>query len=137
MPKSKDKTTTVEGEGIMAKKGKKPSMSRAQKAGLQFPVSKFNRHLRESRKSKRVGAGAPVYLAAVLEYAAAEILETALNDLGKRKRITPQDVMKAVRGDDELNQLMGGCAVFVSDRVKDITKAVTWKPTPKKGEEVA
>ena len=43
--------------------------------------------------------------------------------------------MKAVRGDDELNQLMGGCAAFVSDRVKDITKAVTWKPAPKKVEE--
>ena len=42
--------------------------------------------------------------------------------------------MKAIRGDDELNQLMGGCAVFVSDRVKDITKAVTFKPKEKEEE---
>ena len=122
----KNETSTVSGEGIMAKK--KKSVSRAQKAGLQFPVSKFNRHLRDSRKSKRVGAGAPVYLAAVLEYAAAEILEMAANDLGKRKRITPQDIMKAIRGDEELNMLMGGCAVFLTDRVTGITKAVTFKP---------
>ena len=87
MPKSKPA-----GEGIMAKPDKKKSKSRAEKAGLVFPVSKFNRHLRESGRTKRVGAGAPVYLAAVLEYAAAEIIELAGNALEgtKRKRIRPR-----------------------------------------------
>ena len=113
--------------GGVAKK-KKVTKSRSEKAGLTMPVSKLNRHLRESGRTKRVGAGAPVYLAAVMEYAAAEILELAGSELGKRKRITPQDLMKAIRNDEELNQLLGGCAVFTSDRVKNVTQAVTFKP---------
>ena len=122
----KTKETVVEGEGIMAKK-KVPSMSRSEKAGLTMPISKLNRHLRESGRTKRVGAGAPVYLAAVLEYAAAEILELSGAELGKRKRITPQDLMKAIRNDEELNQLLGGCSVFTSDRIKNVSHAVTFK----------
>ena len=125
MPKTKE--VPVEGDGIMAKK-KKVSKSRSEKAGLAMPVSKLNRHLRESGRSKRVGAGAPVYLAAVLEYAAAEILELAGAELGKRKRITPVDLMKGIRNDEELNRLLGGCAVFTSDRVKNVSQAVTFKP---------
>ena len=126
--------SNASGLGIMAKGGeKKKSKSRAEKAGIVFPVSKFNRHLRESGRTKRVGAGAPVYLAAVLEYAAAEILELSgqVLDGSKRKRITPQDVMKSIRNDEELNQLLGGCSVFVGDRVKDVNKAVTWKSSKK------
>jgi len=124
----KTKETVVEGEGIMATtKGKKKAVSRASKAGLQFPVSKFNRHLRESRRTKRVGAGAPGYLAAVLEYAAAELLELAGNSLGKRKRINPADLMLCIRKDEELNRLIGGHAVFTGDRVKGVSDAVTLK----------
>jgi len=122
---AKTKETVVEGEGINAR-AKKKSVSRAAKAGLQFPVSKFNRHLRESGRTKRVGAGAPVYLAAVLEYAVAEIIELAGKELGsKRKRITPQDIAKCIRADDELHRLLGGCSIFVGDRVQNVTKAVT------------
>lgn len=120
------KETVVEGEGIMAM-AKKKAVSRAAKAGLQFPVSKFNRHLRDSRRTKRVGAGAPVYLAAVLEYAAAELLELAGNSLGKRKRINPADLMLCIRKDEELNRLIGGHAVFAGDRVKGVSDAVTLK----------
>ena len=131
MPKTKE--TVVEGDGIMAKK-KTASKSRSEKAGLSMPVSKLNRHLRESGRTKRVGAGAPVYLAAVLEYAAAEVLELAGQELGKRKRITPQDLMKGIRNDEELNQLLGGCAVFTSDRVKNVSQAVTFKPKTEEDE---
>jgi len=46
-------------------------------AGLQFPVGRLSRFLRKGRYAARVGGGAPVYLAAVLEYLAAEILELA------------------------------------------------------------
>jgi hypothetical protein len=43
------------------------------KAGLQFPVGRIGRYLKQGRYSKRIGTGAPVYLAAVLEYLAAEV----------------------------------------------------------------
>ena len=122
--------------GIMSKPVKK-SKSRSEKAGLLFPVSKFNRHLRDSRKTKRVGAGAPIYLAAVLEYATTEILELAEKQLGKKKkRITPLEIMKAVRKDEELNALLGGVAFFTSDRVKNVSQAITYVPKKaKKAEE--
>jgi histone H2A len=48
-------------------------MSRSTKAGLQFPVGRVARFLKAGKYSTRVGAGAPVYLAAVLEYLAAEV----------------------------------------------------------------
>jgi histone H2A len=43
------------------------------KAGLQFPVGRIARYLKKGRYAKRVGGGAAVYIAAVLEYLAAEL----------------------------------------------------------------
>lgn len=51
------------------------SVSRSQKAGLQFPVGRIARFLKAGKYAERVGAGAPVYLSAVLEYLAAEVTE--------------------------------------------------------------
>ncbi|XP_057380123.1 histone H2A-beta, sperm-like [Daphnia carinata] len=58
-------------------KGK--SKTRSSRAGLQFPVGRIHRMLRKGSYAERVGAGAPVYLAAVMEYLAAEVLELAGN----------------------------------------------------------
>uniref|UniRef100_R7VYR3 Histone H2A n=1 Tax=Aegilops tauschii TaxID=37682 RepID=R7VYR3_AEGTA len=41
--------------------------TRSVKAGLQFPVGRIGRYLKKGRYAQRVGTGAPVYLAAVLE----------------------------------------------------------------------
>lgn len=54
----------------------KKATSRSSKAGLQFPVGRIARFLKAGKYAERVGAGAPVYLAAVLEYLAAEVRET-------------------------------------------------------------
>lgn len=56
-------------------KGSK-AVSRSQKAGLQFPVGRIARFLKAGKYAERVGAGAPVYLAAVMEYLAAEVSNT-------------------------------------------------------------
>ncbi|KAJ6381284.1 hypothetical protein OIU77_030043 [Salix suchowensis] len=57
-------------KGAAGRKGggpKKKPVSRSAKAGLQFPVGRIGRYLKKGRYSQRVGSGAPVYLAAVLE----------------------------------------------------------------------
>lgn len=58
----------------------------AVKAGLQFPVGRIDRLLRSGHFAARIGAGAPVYLAAVLEYLAAEILELAVRNFSAQAR---------------------------------------------------
>lgn len=51
------------------------AVSRSSKAGLQFPVGRIARYLKTGKYAERVGAGAPVYLSAVLEYLAAEVMD--------------------------------------------------------------
>merc|ERR1711937_739471 len=95
----------------MGVKGK--AKSRSSRAGLQFPVGRMHRLLRKGNYAQRVGAGAPVYLAAVLEYLAAEILELAGNAArdNKKSRIIPRHLQLAIRHDDELNKLMKGVTI--------------------------
>lgn len=69
-------TTGKAKKGAGGRKGggpRKKSVTRSVKAGLQFPVGRIGRYLKVGRYAKRVGTGAPVYLAAVLEYLAAEV----------------------------------------------------------------
>ncbi|XP_047266442.1 LOW QUALITY PROTEIN: probable histone H2AXa [Capsicum annuum] len=84
------------------------SVSRSAKAGLQFPVGKVARWLKNGKYVERVGAGAPVYLSAVLEYLSAEVLELAGNAAknNKKKRIVPRHIQLAVRNDAELSKLL-------------------------------
>ena len=63
------KTSSAGGRGRSA--GGKKAVSRSAKAGLQFPVGRVARFLKKGKYADRIGAGAPVYLAAVLEYIAA------------------------------------------------------------------
>ena len=65
---------------------RKKLMSRSIKAGLQFPVGPIERYLKEGRYSKRIGRGAPVYLAVVLEYLDTEVLEIAGNTTKYNKK---------------------------------------------------
>ena len=84
-------------------KGK--SKSRSSRAGPQFPVGRIHRLLWKGNYAERVGAGAPVYLAPVIEYLAAEILELAGNAArDKKTSIIPRHLQLAIRN-EELNKL--------------------------------
>nr|CAD7616371.1 unnamed protein product [Timema genevievae] len=64
------------------------SKSRSSRAGLQFPVGRIHHLLRKGNYAERVGSGAPVYHAAVMEYLAAEVLELATQHVTTRKLLS-------------------------------------------------
>eukprot|EP00045_Choanoeca_perplexa_P009716 m.94795 g.94795 ORF g.94795 m.94795 type:complete len:137 (+) comp15004_c0_seq4:167-577(+) len=107
------------------------SKSRSSRAGLQFPVGRIHRHLRNGNYAQRIGAGAPVYLAAVMEYLAAEILELAGNAArdNKKTRISPRHIQLAVRNDEELNKLLSGVTIAQGGVLPNIHNVLL----PKKG----
>ena len=109
--------------------------TRSSRAGLQFPVGRLHRFLREGRYGERVGAGAPVFMAAVLEYLTVEVLELAGNAArdDKKTRISPRHIMLAIRNDEELNQLLSNITIASAGVVPHIHK-VLLGPT-KKGKE--
>ena len=112
---------------------KKKATSRSAKAGLQFPVGRVHRHMKLGRYASRIGAGAPVYLAAVLEYMAAEVLELAGNAArdNKKSRIVPRHITLAVRNDEELNKFLGGVTVAAGGVLPNIHSVLLPKKSKK------
>lgn len=110
------------GRGKASGSGK--SVSRSTKAGIQFPVGRIARFLKKGKYAERVGSGAPVYIAAVLEYLAAEVLELAGNAAkdNKKTRIIPRHIQLAVRNDEELNKLMRNTTIANGGVLPDIHK---------------
>ena len=99
---------TPKGSGRKPKSSLSGTKSRSAKGGLIFPVGRIGSMLRRGRYTKRVASTAPVYLAAVLEYLTAELLELSgkVAAQHRKKRITPRAVTLAVRHDEELSQLL-------------------------------
>jgi histone H2A len=118
-------------------KAKNKSKTRSARAGLQFPVGRLHRLLKKGHYAQRVGAGAPVYLAAVLEYLTAEILELAGNAArdNKKSRIIPRHLQLAIRNDEELNKLLSGVTIAQGGVLPNINNILLPKksgaePTP-------
>ena len=93
--------------------GEKKSTTSSAKAGLQFPVGRVGRYLLQGKYAIRMGARAPVYLAAVLEYLCAEILQLAGNAArdNKKSRIVPRHITLAVKNDEDINKILGGVTI--------------------------
>ena len=138
----------------------KKAVSRSAKAGLQFPVGRIARYLKKGKYAQRIGAGAPVYLAAVLEYLAAEVLELAGNAARDNKKtrcalarargcalpagiaaaglcltrrppsIIPRHIQLAIRNDEELSKLLGKVTIAAGGVLPNIHSVLL----PKKGE---
>ena len=113
-------------------KGK--AVSRSAKAGLQFPVGRVARYLKKGKYAQRIGAGAPVYLASVLEYLCAEVLELAGNAArdNKKNRIVPRHIQLAIRNDEELGKLLGAVTIAAGGVLPNIHSVLLPKKSGKK-----
>eukprot|EP00798_Chlamydomonas_sp_ICE-L_P029267 gene29267-biopygen8569 len=115
-------------------RGGKKSVSPSSKAGLQLPVGRVARYLKKGKYAERVGAGAPVYLATVLEYLCAEVLELAGNAArdNKKTRIVPRHVQLAIRNDEELSKLLGSVTIANGGVLPSIHSVLLPKKSSKK-----
>ena len=122
------------GKGKGGRGSKSKTQSRSARAGLQFPVGRVARYMRRQNMAARLGGGAPVYLAAVLEYLCAEILELAGNAArdNKRRRIIPRHLQLAVRNDEELNILLGNVTIASGGVLPNIHQVLLPKKSNKK-----
>ena len=125
----------MSGKGQKGARGKKTSTSRSRfaKAGLTFPVARLGRYLKKGRYAKRIGAGAPVYMAAVLEYLVAELLELAGNAARdhKKTRIVPRHIQLAIKNDHELNNYLGRATIPAGGVLPNIHAVLLSKKTAK------
>ena len=112
-----------------AKKSTKKG-SRSSKAGLIFPVGRVSTMLRKGRFAKRVSASSGVYLAAVLEYLTAELLDLSSKfviSAKKNTRVTPRAITLAVRHDKDLGALLKDVTLSKGGVVPAVNKALEKK----------
>lgn len=132
-----------------SKKSEKTApVSRSASAGLTFPVTRVENIMRSLSNVERVSGTAAVYMAAVLEYVIAELLEIAgrVTAESKKMRITPRHIKLAILNDAELSRLFsgvilsGGVAAYVEESLikhksrstKKAPKTESEKEEPKK-----
>ncbi|XP_034460914.1 late histone H2A.2.2 [Hippoglossus hippoglossus] len=121
----------MSGRGKKVAPKQKTSVSRSSRAGITFPVGRIHRLLKKGRYAQRVANGAAVYLAAVLEYLCAEILELAGNASrdNKKHRIAPRHILLAVKNDEELNILLAGVTISEGGVIPNIQATLLPKKT--------
>eukprot|EP01127_Copromyxa_protea_P010855 TRINITY_DN268_c0_g1_i2.p1 TRINITY_DN268_c0_g1~~TRINITY_DN268_c0_g1_i2.p1 ORF type:complete len:286 (+),score=58.36 TRINITY_DN268_c0_g1_i2:28-885(+) len=108
---------------VKANTTKRGSLSK--RAGLQFPAARMKRLIKEHWRA-RVGQSSAVYLAAVLEYICAEILELAGNAARdeKKLRILPKHITCAIRHDEELDTMFTHVIIAGGGVIPAIHKAL-------------
>lgn len=114
--------------------GAKKSGSQSKKAGLLFPVGRIGSLLRRGQYARRVGASAAVYMAAVLEYLTAELLELTVKAAtpaagGKKAkksvaRLNPRILTLAVRHDEDLGALLQNVTLSRGGVLPAVNKAL-------------
>ncbi|NXL29219.1 H2A1 protein, partial [Glaucidium brasilianum] len=119
----------------MSGRGKKHAMAdktkaavkktKSARAGLQFPVGRVHRLLRRGNYASRIGPGAAILLAAVLEYLMAG---NAARE-NKKARILPRHIQLAVRNDDELNKLLSSVTIAQGGVIPKILSQLIPKKT--------
>ncbi|KAM6290381.1 histone H2A, orphon-like [Porphyrio hochstetteri] len=91
-------------------KAKKSRTSRSSRAGLLFSISRVDRMLRRGHFAERIGAKAPVFLAAVLQWVTRETVDVAGKIAKKSKQhcISPSHLQGAMQKCSVLRHLLRG-----------------------------
>ena len=121
MPAKKTTKTKPTGKDV------RKVVSASSRAGVNFPVGRLRTYMKKLKVAKNVGAGSAVYMASVLEYLTAELLELAVNytTQHKKKRINPRALFMSIKQDPELDSLLsdamvsgGGVREFVNPELR-------------------
>ncbi|KAJ2939297.1 hypothetical protein O0L34_g13393 [Tuta absoluta] len=115
----------------------KKSRTKSSRAGLHFPVGRIHSFLRKGNFAPRIGSGAAIYLAATLEYLAAEILDLASNaaEDNKKTRVQPRHILLAIKNDEELNRMLLGATISSGGVLPSIQPQLLPKRTVKTSQE--
>lgn len=96
----------------------------SQLSRTKFEVSAIERFMRGKRLADDLEGGAAVYMAAVLDYLAAEVLELAGDVARKdegRSIIAPHHLKTAIQNDEELKRLLTSISVVPPEKEKKPT----------------
>ncbi|KAJ6643471.1 putative histone H2A.1 [Pseudolycoriella hygida] len=107
------------------------SVPLSRRAGLVFPVHQFRKKMKEQRVGKFVKKESAIYLAAVLEYLVAEVLEVSA-DLTweiRKKRLIPRHIFLAIQADEELSKLCQNVTIMEGGVVPLIHQVLQSKKT--------
>lgn len=83
-------------------------VTKTARADILFPVARVRNQMKAGGYAKSIGTTSAVYMAAVLEYLASEMLSVA-GDVAKennKRRINPRHLTLGVRNDDLLDELL-------------------------------
>jgi len=97
--------TTVERMKTQKKTKYTKSVTRSNKAGLEFPVTKMKQYFKVFNTN--IGNTADVYLATILEYITAELVNLSCNTSIRNKHVTvtSRDLMVSITKDEEMSEL--------------------------------
>ena len=127
---------TIGAKGKAKGKAGAKQVSRSAKAGLILPVGRIGRRLKRGRYAERIGMGAPVYLAAVLEYLVTEMLEISsmVVKQNHKTRIIPRYIFLGLKEDGEFNKLLSNSIITCSGVAPDASKKLLTKQEKKDGD---
>lgn len=104
------------------------------KLGTEFPIGRLRKYFKKGKYAKYISADAPVYLAGVLEYLTAELVEISgqVAYESNRKCITPRHLQLAIQADEDFRHLLHDVTIaqFVPDIHQVLLPKRIVKPEP-------